>query len=97
MSLFEQELEARRWNFSWRQAIETATTAILKSDDVTEDDDHLERVQKTAAMRSLRQLSPQYEVSQILGEVVPIKSAGSPEQTRTFSRRYGDPSPYVTI
>ena len=80
-----------------RRAIETATAAILRSDDVTDDDGHLERVQKTAAMRRLPQLSPKYEVSQILREVVPIESAGSLEQTRTVSRRSEHPSRHFTI
>ena len=75
----------------------TAASAILKRDDVTEEDGHLERMQKTAARRHLPQPSPKYEVSLILGEVVPIESARSPEQAKTFSRRSEDPSPYVII
>ena len=37
-----------------QQAIETATAAILKSDDVTEDVGHLYKVEKTAASAILK-------------------------------------------
>ena len=38
-------------------------------------------------MKPLPQLGPKCEVNQILGELVPIESGGSPEQTRAVSKR----------
>ena len=41
--------------------------------------------------------SPEHEVSQILQEVVPIESGGSPEQARAVLMRSGDPLEFVAV
>ena len=47
--------------------------------------------------RRLPQLALKYEVGQILGEVVPTESGGSPEQARAVSRRSGNPLQFFTV